>query len=317
VLPRLRINANVGYPVESTRNGIDTNRNFYGLSADVGTFANAWDFSVYAVSQDYYGMTDRQAVGTEVRYFKPGLTFVGMVDYDIHYQSLNNVLLLGTLALPDRWTLNLNLDRRNSPSLMTRNAMIGQPVKTFDELFGMYTSAEIEQLARDRTADSDTYTVSVSRPFGERWQWTMDVASMTLGGTPASGGVAAIPAPGTDLAVATQLMGFGLFGRGDVNTAGLQYQTSDTTDTMSLGLSSQFPIGESWRIGPRLRVDQRDFKVDGSQQMMYTPSLRTEFRTRRWTLEFEGGAEISSRNLNQSSEDTTRYYMSLGYRYDF
>jgi tetratricopeptide (TPR) repeat protein len=317
VLPRLRINANLGYPVESTRSGIDTNRRFYGLSADVGTFANAWDFSVYALSQDYYGMTDRQAVGTEIRYFKPGLTFVGMVDYDIHYQSLNNVLLLGTIGLPDRWTLNLNLDRRTSPSLMTRNAMIGQPVKTFDELFGLYSNAEIQQLARDRTADSDTYTISVSRPFGERWQWTMDVASMTLGGTPASGGVAAIPAPGTDLSVATQLMGFGLFGRGDVNTAGLQYQTSDTTDAISLGLSSQFPVGESWRIGPRLRVDQRDFKVDGSQQMMYSPSLRTEFRTRHWTLEFEGGAEIGSRSLDQSSQDTTRYYMSLGYRYDF
>jgi hypothetical protein len=86
---------------------------------------------------------------------------------------------------------------------------------------------------------------------------------------------------------------------------------------MSLGLSSQFPIGERWRFGPRLRVDQRRFEVDGSEQLVYTPSLRTELRIRRLTMELEGGAEIGSRDLAQSSEDTSRYYVSLGYRYDF
>ncbi len=317
VRPRFRLNANFGYPVESTRDGPNTDRQFYGLSADFGTFANAWDFSVYAVSQDYFGATDRQAIGTEVRYFKPGITMVGLLDYDIHYQDLNNVLLLGTFALPARWTVNFNLDHRKSPSLTTRNAMIGQPVTSFDELFDLFTTDEIEQLARDRTAESDTITLSASRPFGERWQWSIDVASMNLGGTPASGGVAATPDPGTDVAVATQLLGFGLFGRGDVSTLGLQYQTGSTMETMSLGLSSQFPIGERWRLQPRLRVDRRTFDADGSTQTTYVPTLRTELRVKRFTMELEGGAEIGSRDMGQTTEDTTRYYFSLGYRYDF
>ncbi len=132
VRPRLRLNANFGYPVESTATGRTPTGSSTALSADFGTFANAWDFSVYAVSQDYFGVTDRQAIGTEVRYFKPGITFVGLLDYDIHYQDLNNVLLLGTFALPARWTVNFNLDHRKSPSLTTRNAMIGQPVTSFD-----------------------------------------------------------------------------------------------------------------------------------------------------------------------------------------
>ena len=317
VRPRFRLNANFGYPVESTRDGPNTDRQFYGLSADFGTFANAWDFSVYAVSQDYFGATDRQAIGTEVRYFTPGITMVGLLDYDIHYQDLNNVLLLGTFALPARWTVSFNLDHRKSPSLTTRNAMIGQPVTSFDELFGLFTTDEIEQLARDRTADSDAITLSASRPLGERWQWSIDAAAMTLGGTPASGGVAATPDSGTDVAVATQLLGFGLFGRGDVSTLGLQYQTGSTMETMSLGLSSQFPIGERWRLQPRLRVDRRTFDADGSTQTTYVPTLRTELRVKRFTMELEGGAEIGSRDMGQTTEDTTRYYFSLGYRYDF
>ena len=61
--------------------------------------------------------TDRQAIGTELRYFRPGLTFVGLVDYDIHFGDLNDVLLLATAALPARWTMSANLDHRKSPGL--------------------------------------------------------------------------------------------------------------------------------------------------------------------------------------------------------
>jgi hypothetical protein len=315
--PRLRINALTGFPVDSTRTGPATDRRFYALSADLGTFAGAWDLSAYAISQDYSGMTDRQALGTEVRYFRPGVTFVGLVDYDIHYGDLNDVLLLGTVALPARWTASVNLDHRRSPTLATRNALIGQPVTRFDQLFGLFTTAEIEQLARDRTATSDVYTLSLSRPLGERWQWTLDLTGMTLGGTPESGGVAATEPSGTDLIVSTQALGYGLFGRGDMSSLGLQFQDGDTTSAYSLGLNAQFPVGRAWRIGPRLRVDQRQFHVDGSDQLLYAPGLRTELRGRHVSLEFEGGAEFGSRSLDGASEDTTRYYLSLGYRYDF
>ena len=63
-------------------------------------------------------------------------------------------------------------------------------------------------------------------------------------------------------------------------------------------------------------MDQRDFHADGSQQWLYAPALRTELRRQRLSLEFEGGAEFAQRTLGDASEDTTRYYLSLGYRYD-
>ena len=317
VHPHLRVNAHLGYGVESTLDGPNTNRPVYALSADLGTFGGAWDVSAYAVSQDYYGVTDRQAIGTELRYFRPGLSVVGLVDYDIHYGDLNDVLLLGTFALPARWTATLNLDHRRSPTLATRNALIGQPVRRFDELFGLYTPAEIEQFARDRSAASDVYTLSLSRPFGERWQWMMDVSSMSLGATPESGGVAATEDSGTDLVLATQALGYGLWGGGDVSTFGLMYQDGETTSAYSMGVNAQFPVGQSWRIGPRLRVDRREFHLDGSDQLLYAPGLRTELRGRHMALEFEGGAEFGSRSFDTATEDTTHYYLSLGYRYDF
>lgn len=315
--PRLRLNALAGFPVESTHDGPATDRRFYALSADLGTFGGAWDVSAYAIAQEYFGLTDRQAVGTELRYFRPGVTFVGLVDYDVHFGELNDVLLLGTVALPARWTASVNLDHRRSPLLAARNALIGQPLTRFDQLFGLFSEAEIEQLARDRSATTDVRTLSLSRPLGERWQWTIDLTGMSQDGTPASGGVPATEPAGTDYVVSTQALGYGLFGRGDVTSLGLQFQDGEITSAQSLGLNAQFPVGRGWRIGPRLRVDQREFHVDGSDQLLYAPSLRTELRGRHLSLEFEGGAEFGSRSLDAASEDTTRYYVSLGYRYDF
>ena len=315
--PRLRVNGFFGFPVDSTRTGPDNDRQFVGLSVDVGTLANAWDFSFYAVDQQYQGTTDRQAVGTEVRYFRQGISVIGLADYDVHYNALNNAQLLGTFALPGRWTVNFNVDQRKSPGLSTRNAMIGQPVTRFSELFGLYSPDQIEQLALDRTAESRTYSAGISRLFGERWQWSLDAASMKFGSTPASGGVPATIEPGTDTAVSTQLLGHGLFGRGDVTSLGLQYQTGESQKMLSLGLAAQVPVAEIWRIGPRLRIDQRKLTSDGSTSTTYAPSLRAELRARRLTLELEGGAELGSRDFGTSTEDSSRYYFSMGYRYDF
>jgi tetratricopeptide (TPR) repeat protein len=315
--PLVRLNASFGYPVESTRDGVVTGRQFAGLSANFGPFASAWDFSLYTIFQTLEGNTDRRAVGTEVHYFKPGRTLVALVDYDIHFQDLNSALLLGTLELPGRWTLTANLDHRKSPPLTLRNSLIGQPVENFDELMKLFTVDELEQLARDRTADADLYSVSISRPFGERWQWTVDYASFTSNGTPASGGVEAVADPGTESAISLQGIVSSLFGGSDLSTILLRHQSGSTTDTDSLGISTRFRLWGEWRLGPQLRVDRREFALDGSEQMIYAPTLRLDLQTRRVLFELEGGAEFGRRDLAGSIENTTRYYFSLGYRMNF
>ncbi len=102
-----------------------------------------------------------------------------------------------------------------------------------------------------------------------------------------------------------------------MSSLGLQVQDGDATSVLSVGLNTQFPLGGAWRIGPRLRVDQREFHTDGSEQLLYAPGLRTELRGKHMSLEFEGGAEFGERSLDEANENTTRYYLSLGYRYDF
>jgi hypothetical protein len=316
-MPHLRIDAAFGYPVDTTRQGFDTTRQFVGMSVDFGTFHDAWDVAAYGLSQRIDGTNDRQSVGTEVHYFRPGRTLVALADYDVHFQELNNVLLLGTLALPARWTLSANLDQRMSPTLSLRNALIGQSVTTFDEFLSTMTVAEIEQLALDRTAKARLYSVSLARPLGERWQWSLDWSGFTTEGTPASGGVDAVPDSGTDSAVTLEGIGSGLFGGADLSTLIFRHQTGQSVDIDSFGFGTRFAIGQSWRLQPRLRVDQRVQHDDGTRQFLYIPTLRLELQRPHALFECEAGSELGRSKLATARENSTRYYFSLGYRLNF
>ena len=316
LLPRMRLDVAYGYPVDTSRQGFDTQRQFAGLSLDFGTFREAWDIAVYGLTQQIDGESDRLAFGTEVHYFQPGRTVVALADYDVNFKELNNALLLATFALPARFTITANINQLKSPSLSLRNALIGQSI-TFEELLLLLSRRELEQLALDRTADAKLYSVSLSRPFGERWQWSLDYSSFNIGGTPASGGVDELPDGGTDNGIALEGIASGLFGGSDLTAIVLRHQTGASVDIDSVGVTSRFPLWGMWRIGPGVRVDERRTHSDGSTEMLYVPTLRLDLLRGRFLVECELGAELGHRTLEQSREDTTRYYFSLGYRLNF
>ena len=79
--PRWKYNLVAGYPVElsSTSTINETDRYFVGMSVDMGTFADVWDLSAFGISQQINGITDRQAVGGEVRYSDRNQYQMGLV----------------------------------------------------------------------------------------------------------------------------------------------------------------------------------------------------------------------------------------------
>lgn len=315
--PWLSMSTAVGFPVESTRNPPMTDRRFLGIAAGFGPFDDAWDVGAYAVAQQYSGEVDRRAIGVEGRYFVPGRTFVGMVDYDVAYHALNSAVFMGSLQLPARWVFGFNLDHRHSPVLTTRNALIGQPVQSFEELQGMYSSEELRQLADDRTPLSDVYSLSLSRPLGDRVQFAFDAYSSRTAATPASGGVPATPEGPLERTLQVQVMANNLVWTNDLLVVSARYQHSDVQTVESLGLWTRLPMGSVWRIGPRLRVDRRETRADLGTELTYSPGLRLDYQ-RGWSwIEFECAAELGHRDIPTESERSRRYYVGLGYRIAF
>jgi hypothetical protein len=315
--PAWTLDGNVGLPVESSHDAPSTTRRFATLALGYNPPGAPWDVSMFVAGQTFDGMRDRQAVGFEMSYFVPTHTIVALLDYDIAYNALNYAVLIGTLQLPARWTITYDFERRNTPILTTRNALIGQPVDTLSELRTTFTDSEIYDLAEDRTPVLSSYALSATRPLGERFQISMDVIGSQIGATAASGGVAAQPETGLDTSYQLQLFANSLFRSGDFNVLAFRYDDSAAARLASVGLTSRVPVFGAWRLSPRVRVDQRRLNADGSTQWLYIPSLRIDYQRNHTLFELEMAAELGSRDQASQPDESRRYFIGMGYRIGF
>jgi hypothetical protein len=308
-----------GFPVYSTREtSIDTDRPLYGISFDLGTFADRWDVNLFYINQDVDRMVDRRAIGGEVRYFEPGRSFFSLIDYDIRYKKLNTALFNGNLRLPHEISLTLSADYRLSPILTTSNALQGQSVSSIEALRSIYTEAEIEQLAKDRTAGSQTYTISLTRPLNQRLQISGDLSISRFGSTPASGGVEAMPASDTLYYASVQLVASDFLRPGDISSAGLRFTDSGTARTYGINLNSRLLLNQQLRLNPRLLVDYRHNTNHDGHRWRVRPAVRLEYRwKKRYHFELEGGTEWANEQLDGQSYRNRDDFFTLGYRVDF
>jgi hypothetical protein len=323
--PSWAIQAAAGYPVNLLTISPQTDLRFESLALVFAPRNAHWDGEVFAVTQEYDGLKDRQAVGFDGRYLGAHSSVVALVDYDLFYHSLNTASLLGTVQLPARWTVSLDAERRNSPVITTGNALIGQSFTSLATLQERFTLDQIYQAARDRTPVTANYSLTATVPMGQRFQFTAVAAATQIGATPASFNVPAQPATGTLFNYQAQLYGSGLWGQNDFNVVTLTHGNTEIGRIDSVSLTSRFPVGGAWRLAPRFTVERLNQQSDGSTQTSYIPSALLDWQRGNKLLQFETGGELGSRQafLQLSNgqfvqtQKTTRYYVSLSYRLSF
>jgi len=323
--PSWALNAAGGYPVEQLIVSPQTQERFETLALAYTPPNAHWDASVFAATQQFQGLRDRQAVGLEGRFLASRASLVAVVDYDTSFHALNTASVLGTLQLPARWSVSFDAERRNSPVLTTRNALIGQPFPDLIQLEQVFTPEQIYQLARDRTPITSNYSFTATKPLGQRFQVTTIVSATQTGATPASGGVDAVPASGMLLTYQGQVYGSNLWRNGDFNVLTLTHGNTIIGRIDSVSANSRFPIGGAWRLGPRFTVDRLNSLTDGSQNTTYIPSLLLDYQRERKLFQLEFGGQLGKREaflLLQNgtfvqTQNTTRYYVSVSYRISF
>jgi SPOR domain len=316
--PGWTVRGTVGSPVLNAQDNYESNRRFETVALDYGPELAHWSSSYYVTRETIDGLRDRQAVGTQWQYFVPGRSLVSYVDYDTEFHSINAAVLLGTLQLPDRWLLTADLERRNAPLLTSENALIGQVgITTIPQLEQSFTAPEITQLAKDRTPTLDSAMLSAQKQLGERFQVMFDVFLTKESTTPASGGVAAIPGTdGSDLSYQAQLFATGIFSNADFHQFILRYDHTSTADATGVGYIARYPLGGAWRIGPRILVE-RIVSDTGPVQYTYTPYLHTDWQRNGRMVEIEAGTEIGRNPQILQIGNSTRLFVSIGYRVGF
>ena len=335
VRPGLRLGVAAGSPLQTYAATFSHEREFGNLSAEFLGVVPGLDLSAFAYQSNASGVLDARQVGVESRYYRNGHSIVGQLDYDLSYHVLNSATVLASWALPGRWTFTGIGDHRKTPFAGTFNALIGQPTSSLGDLVSSLGIDAVRALALDRSAASDTVTLGVQRPVGERMQWGVDAAFSRIGGAPASGGVAAVPSSGTAISLSTQLLGGGWLVDSDIDTVGLSYTSRAGTKVESVYGTARYSLASSVRIGPRLQLSYttgNDPNTGTSAGWSASPALLADWRFRRGSVQFEAGYERAAYNSSLGpgvpidpnnpsptlvDQSTKRVWFSLGYTVSF
>jgi hypothetical protein len=306
-----------GFPVDSSYDDLETDTRFFGASLDYGLWQNV-ELNSFYFQQEAYGVTDRQAIGTEMQFSYEEGSIFGLVDYDIYHQELSMMLFTATYLFRDMTTFTISGEYRQSPFLTTRNALIGQDIYYLDDLLAEYSEDDIVQLARDRSADSTTAYLSIYHIVNTTFQVGFDVTWSKLGSTESSGGVDGYEGTDDELYYLLQLTGEGLFFTDDIWTAHLKYSDTTNYDVYGLRLYTRLRSADKLLFVPELNLEYREHKEQDLSTIETGPELRIEYSlTDNITVELESGFSWLFRNEAGEEERSEEYFVYLGYYWSF
>ncbi len=215
--------------------------------------------SPYYIRQEVDGIVDREAVGSEFRYFHKRGNFYSLIDYDISYSDLNIYLFRGQYNWRKDTAFSLNLDYRNSPMLFTSNALIGRTdVSTIEDLLLIRTEDEIRILAEERAGNAATLSVGVSHTFSPRYQTNADLtlAQQVFVVEDAISG-SLNPATEEQIYLSAQFIASRWFNERDITVLGFRLSQTGRYDEVSLSASNRLPIKKDWKfVCPRCKTVQ-------------------------------------------------------------
>jgi tetratricopeptide (TPR) repeat protein len=296
---------------------IDSQRQFYQVGLEIGRDGDAWALTLYGFDQTIDDIADRRTVGGEARYFSNGSSIFTLVDYDIVFDELNILLTQGNWQGAHGTNVNIVVDRRKTPTLQTADALLGESTTSIRALLD---SGLTPEMLRDRavavTADSTLLLVGFTQTVNGHWQLGSDVRANRISATEGSGMLPPTPETGTIYSYTVQATATAIFGAADVNVLSVGLIEAPNYRG-SLVLLSNSTNWDNWRFEPALRYYRQtdDF---GARLTRLNPALRLTYRVRdSVSLEVEGGYEMSDTDTVFATDETRRYYFSLGYRWAF
>ena len=257
-------------------------------------------------------MTDREAVGADLRYFNQSNFFYSLADYDIYFDKLNIFMMQAGWETESKTSFNLLMDYRKSPVLQLSNMLLGKvDADSIEQYKDTHTEDEMRQLALDWTTESIVGSVGVMQRL------TTDVRVGADATHTKVNELAALP--DTD-SISTITYGIKMIAnkvltRRDITLVGVTYTVSDTLDESSFYITER-ARWRRWLFDLGLKWYERENET-GVRVSRFTPSLRMEYKWNSVAFELEYGQEKSDTISANQEDSIVRDYYSLGYRWEF
>lgn len=312
--PQYAVNGIWGHPVISSRDiEINSDTQLYGLSLDITPPQSRWKHNLFVTEQTVNGMLDRQAVGGEVNFIDKNQSWLSYLDYDVNFNELNTVMLNANWFGADESHYYVALDYRRSPVLTLSNALIGQTLTELDQLAALgFTDSELEEVALDRSAISQSVSAGTSRRFHPHHRWAVDASLWQLSGLEESVGVPGFDGTDLETNLSVQLISNDILWQRDLSWFTLRYADLTTSQLYSVTAEIRVPIDSRWRVRPKLQIYERSFtEVDGAETSVQ-PLVRLEYQPdKAWNFELDAGAEWLSSDQNGFSVERLDYLLYL------
>jgi hypothetical protein len=307
---------------------------FAGTNLDFG-IKNPLGGSVYFINQTVSGITDRRAVGGNLRYFDQAMTVMAMLDYDVQFKALNMITVQGTINGGGNGTdFNFLVDRRRGPLLDIRNAVNGTTLSLATLIQAGFTTSDLVLLGNQRTAVSNTAQVGMTNHINEKWNAGTDITVSQTSGLAASnwppdpvsgciateGCIAATASTGSTWTISERLTGHGVIQRQDVTNFSLSYNKSQFITGESLQFTNHADLQELWTLDTMARLYLQSDNTGGKQTVI-SPSVRAGYKVKKnLTVEAQGGIDktnTTSSSTLQSSSNSMREFVSFGFQLNF
>ena len=345
----VRLNTVAGAPVDYLNpDRIQTERPLAGVGIALEEPVPHWNGNAYLIEQRADGLVDRRAAGGDLRYFRDDRSAFVIIDYDLGYRVLNIATAHLGRRLGKSTRLNLHLDHRRSPILLTSNALLGVTNIPDDEypVLGLNSADELraikadprlatlaaymdEQAIRDRalanTGKTDLITLGLIHDFGPRVQvngnlnWTRNRNVTPILTTEDL--LAAGPNPPQtitdDRSVNAQLILRDYFVPRDMFLLSLKLGDTSVYRIASVSAIARRPFGPAWRLEGRLRVEYTRRKGDDPWRAgKVSPALKADYRlNKRLALDAETGLDWY--RTQQPNGDYRWTYFNLGLQLNF
>jgi hypothetical protein len=262
----------------------------------------------FAVRQAVDGITDRQAVGSELRYFKDLTSVFGLLDYDTQLWPVECGIGAGLVPvrIGRRAQRPLRLPPHADAAGLQRPARRSHPDRWPICCADLRRQDTLERLALGLTPVSKVALAGVTWPVSGHWQLGGEFRVSSLTGTEGFGALPAQAGTGNVYTGTLQAIGSGVFTETGVVTLTSSRLSADAYDAWLLAANSRFRIGSRWIVEPSMRWYRQD-NVAGSQLTRVAPTLRMLFQWREhFSLEGEVAYERSSQRVrNCSTRPTT------------
>ncbi len=322
--PRVRLSALAGMPVESTSDAAPNTETVLGGGAvdveDVlldGLAAQLW-----VIAQSTRSMTDRAAVGGDIRFASEDVYSFVYFDYDFLFQALNTAILSGTWYPTESTSLRFSAEHRKTPILELRTALQGQSAADLEALEAFLRESEIRDLARDRTQTVWTGSAGVTHRLSEQMQLSGDVFVAHSGATKdvldarTGDQIPGADAVGPDVSLSTQLLVNDWLIETGVGSISARYFEGSTSRSFSVSGYGRIPVYAGVRAIPRLRWEWRDSDVQATRSIV-RPSLEFDWRYESFVVDADAGVEWVESLSGGSQDRQTSYFLELGGRWEF